>query len=98
MVEHFNELSPAEAERLAYLIEEMGEALHCAGKVLRHGYESVNPDGKSDYTNRSMLGDELCDVLTAIQRMVDECDLAPTELSGSSRWFHHQPAPTTEQE
>ena len=90
MSEHFNLLSPAEAERLAYLIEEMGEALHCAGKVLRHGYESVNPDGSSIVTNRHMLENELCDVLTAIEWMNDESDIAAFSTRPKMKWFHHQ--------
>ncbi len=32
---HFNELTPAEAERLAYLAEECGEAIQIIGKILR---------------------------------------------------------------
>ena len=38
MIYPFNELSPAEVERLAILAEEMGEAIQVIGKVLRHGY------------------------------------------------------------
>lgn len=57
---HFNQLSPAEAERLALLVEEMGEAQQAVGKILRHGYESRHPDGGP--TNRETLERELGDV------------------------------------
>lgn len=90
MVDHFNKLSPEEAERLAYLIEEMGEALQYAGKVLRHGYESTNPDSNSKYSNRTMLEKELSDVLTTIKLMDDAGDLKPCRSTIKYKWFHHQ--------
>lgn len=42
-IQHFNGLTPAEAERLALLSEELGEAQQAIGKILRHGYDSSNP-------------------------------------------------------
>lgn len=44
-MKNFNGLSPAETERLALLSEEMGEVQQAIGKILRHGYESIHPDG-----------------------------------------------------
>ena len=38
MSSHFNKLTPAQAERLAILIEECGEVIQAATKILRHGY------------------------------------------------------------
>lgn len=38
MDEPFNDLSNAELERLALLLEELGEAQQVIGKILRHGY------------------------------------------------------------
>ena len=38
-----NGLNDAEAERLAILLEEFGEAQQAVGKILRHGYESYDP-------------------------------------------------------
>lgn len=35
MADHFNGLTPAEAERLALLLEELGEAQQAIGKILR---------------------------------------------------------------
>jgi hypothetical protein len=40
MTVNFNGLAPAETERLALLLEELGEAQQAIGKILRHGYES----------------------------------------------------------
>lgn len=60
----FNRLTPAEAERLALLAEECGEAIQAIGKILRHGYESNHPEFTE--TNRTQLPDECpgCDVCT----------------------------------
>jgi len=64
-MDHFNKLTPAEAERLALLVEEMGESIQAIGKVLRHGYESHHPRGGA--SNRETLERELGDVLHAMQ-------------------------------
>lgn len=66
-VEHFNGLSPAQAERLALLAEEMGEALQAIGKVLRHGYRSTHPDFPNGPNNRDVLEREIGDVLCALR-------------------------------
>ena len=42
MTAHFNGLSESEQERLSILIEECGEVVQAACKILRHGYESFN--------------------------------------------------------
>lgn len=75
MKEHFNQLSPGEAERLALLLEEMGEAQQIIGKILRHGYESTHPHGGS--TNRSLLQVEIGHVEHAIYRMHEAEDMDP---------------------
>lgn len=62
---HFNALSPAQAERLAILMEECGEVVQIIGKILRHGFESVSPYGHSSETNREALIRELFDVKAA---------------------------------
>jgi NTP pyrophosphatase (non-canonical NTP hydrolase) len=85
MSEQFNGLTPAEAERLFYLLEELGEAQQAIGKTLRHGYESRDPTkavqvtDDSRYgtvgwlntspTNREMLASELGDVMRAIEML-----------------------------
>lgn len=99
---HFNGLSPAEAERLAYLIEELGEAQQAVGKILRHGYDSHNPDAPQLGDNRVQLTKELVDVAGAIARMASAGDVPLHILSDANpnkgaRYMHHQPrtGPTT---
>lgn len=94
-MEHFNRLTPAEAERLAYLAEEMGEALQAIGKVLRHGYESYNPDNPKAGSNRVQLAKELVDVAGAIARMAKLGDVPDSILvianpDKGGRYMHHQ--------
>lgn len=92
---HFNELTPAEAERLAYLIEEAAEAQQIACKILRHGYNSANPDAMSKGINRTQLFAELRDLSGAIARMVEAGDLPSDPMAGAdpnkgARYMHHQ--------
>ena len=101
MAKHFNGLTPAEAELLALLAEEMGEAIQCIGKILRHGYESVDPTwtGPEDHrapTNRENLEAELGDVMCTIELMgadlhfpaiVQQC---ARKHKSVQRWLHHQ--------
>jgi len=68
---HFNQLNPAEAERLAILAEECAEVIKVVGKILRHGYESYDPTGKESGTNRSLLEKELGDI-KAINKTMEE--------------------------
>lgn len=60
---HFNKLTPAEAERIALLMEECGEVIQACGKILRHGFDSKHPDGGP--TNRQQLEIELGHVSVA---------------------------------
>ena len=92
-----NGLTDAEAERLALLLEELGEAQQVIGKVLRHGYESVNPYEPTT-TNRQRLSTELGDVLVAIDFLIDYGDFKQEDLEDRKRvkhhriwdWLHHQ--------
>ena len=61
MTDHFNGLTPAQAERLAMLAEECGEVIQIVGKILRHGYDSRHPSDHT-ITNRGLLGRELTDL------------------------------------
>lgn len=91
-------LTPAELERLALLVEEMGEAHQAIGKIMRHGYESRHPDGGP--TNREALERELGDVDAAVSMLCNSGDLrkyeiAQRELQKSQsvkRYLHHQGA------
>ena len=75
----FNGLTPAEAERLALLSEELGETVQAIGKVLRHGYENSHPDGGP--TNRESLERECGDVRHAILRLCDAGDLREAAIN-----------------
>lgn len=94
----FNQLSNAQAERLAILSEELGEGILAIGKILRHGYESRNPLIPMSDTNRQDLERELGDILGAVMVMVDANDLDKDHISAQvdvkieslKRWVHHQ--------
>ena len=96
--EHFNGLTPAEAERLAMLLEEMGEAQQIIGKILRHGYESYHPDNQY-VTNRQLLEKELGDVMAAADMMASAEDVDVVRLAQAraakakkvQKYLHHQP-------
>ena len=96
MKQQFNRLSPAKAERLFLLLEELGEAQQAIGKILRHGYESKHPDGGP--TNRESLERELGDVAVAISLLTEVNDLAPLRMMLRAaekaktvrQYMHHQ--------
>lgn len=79
MSEHFNKLTPAQAERLAMLIEEAGEVIQAAGKILRHGYSNYHPD-TPHITNRETLLREVTDFI-AVFEQVEAKDLSPLTYS-----------------
>lgn len=97
-MDHFNGLLPAEAERLALLLEELGEAQQAIGKVLRHGYESRHPDGGQ--TNRESLEREVGDVYVALRMMFNANDIRrgavatreEIKIESVRRYLHHQGA------
>lgn len=96
---HFNRLTEAEAERLAPAAEEMAEAIHAIGKILRHGYESTNPLTPQGPTNRDWLEQEIAHVYVATRMMFDAGDIrriacaAHEDAKADSlhRYMHHQP-------
>jgi len=67
-------LSSAEYERLAIIMEEMGEVIQIIGKVLRHGYDGHHPATPLT-TNRELLQVELGDVLAMISLMHEAGDI-----------------------
>jgi len=73
---NFNQLTAAETERLALLLEEMGEAQQVIGKILRYGYESSNPFDLCGFSNRQLLEHELGDVRHAMIRLCEAGDLS----------------------
>ncbi len=77
-MKNFNQLTNGEAERLAILLEELGEAQQAIGKILRHGYQSTHPDGGP--TNRQSLERELGDVQYAISNLCSHAELIEREI------------------
>lgn len=92
------ELSLAQKERLALLIEECGEVIQAATKVLRHGYESQNPFIVGQFTNRMDLNKELGHLLFAAELMLSEADIdkeaieayAQSKSHSIWQWLHFQ--------
>jgi hypothetical protein len=91
------DLTPAQIERLALLIEECGEVQQIMGKILRHGYESFHPNDPAT-TNRELLAKELGHVNYAAVLMADNndfnSDLLHQSLSDKritvEQWLHYQ--------
>jgi NTP pyrophosphatase (non-canonical NTP hydrolase) len=89
-----NRLSDAQLERLAIL----SEAQQAIGKIIRHGYESCNPDGNQSRTNRDDLETELGDVMFAMSLISDAgevshvavCERALIKAKKILPYLHHQ--------
>lgn len=63
-------------QKLAYLVEECGEVQAAAGKSLRWGIHSFNPEpGASQERNREWLLREIADVEGAIARLRDDIEM-----------------------
>lgn len=97
--QNFNELTPAETERLAILAEEMGETIQVIGKILRHGYDSRNPlEGEKGLTNRAKLEKEIADVFAILVMMEEAMDVDGADIESQmivksikiQEWLHHQ--------
>jgi len=102
-----NGLSKAQIERLAILVEELGEAQQAVGKILRHGYDSYNPllepdsDGNPVTCNREDLEKELGDVYYAILMLRESKDVSWINILQRSEekaekikpYLHHQKLP-----
>ena len=79
-MDSFNQLTNGQAERLAILLEELGEAQQAIGKILRHGYESRNPFKPESPDNREHLERELGDVQYAIESLCIRGELNEQEI------------------
>ena len=97
MSEHFNGLTPAEAERLAMLSEECAEVIQIIGKIMRHGYGSCHPESPG-FTNRESLEEEVGDVHAVLHMMREagDCEFPETSIWIAGRvrrkmeYAHHQ--------
>lgn len=97
MEENFNKLTPAQTERLALLSEELGEAIQAIGKILRHGYASVNPTIENSLTNKQQLELEIGDIYYAVQLLTLSNDIGWEGIddrfevkSNKHNYLHHQ--------
>lgn len=77
-------LTLAEIERLAILVEECAEVQQIAMKILRHGYESHNPFDDKKITNRRLLQTEIGDMQLAIELLAKNKDVDLTRIA----WAH----------
>jgi len=96
-MENFNNLTPAEIERLTWLSEECSKVVQIIDKILQHGYESKNFD--DELTNRELLEFELSYILAAKRIMsvvnndlnVKKIDMHMVEkLRNIGKFLHHQ--------
>ena len=105
----FNQLSAREIELLALLMEEAGEIVQAAGKVLRHGWTMTYPAGGR--SNREKLEAEIghlmvaVDLLARVESPVDRQMCLSQHFIGRScaekaatvgEWLHEQSAPAGE--
>ena len=81
MTEH---ASLAEEERLALLAEECAEVIVKVGKILRHGYDSINPDNPDEGDNRLQLMKELSDVAFCFELLNRAGDIDMDIINGMS--------------
>lgn len=94
----FNKLTPAELERLAYLVGELGEAVQAIGNILRHGYESKDPSYPESPTNRELLEIELGDVQNGVNMLAEVGEIDQRTVNARAlykreacmQYMHHQ--------
>lgn len=99
-MKHYNQLTPAEAERLALLAEECSEVIQIVGKILRHGLSSWHPDDEMQKANRALLETELGHVRAAAELMQKAGTISgehielecASKLSRVGRYLHHAKA------
>jgi NTP pyrophosphatase (non-canonical NTP hydrolase) len=77
-----NKLTAAQEERLTLLIEECSEVIKCATKVLRFGYDSINPYAPQDGTNLNQLQLELGDLFAIKRLMANNEDIDVKAIAG----------------
>ena len=96
MTAHFNQLSEAEVERLALVIEECGEVIQAASKVLRHGYDLGHPEQAT--SNREDLAVEIGHLYFATGLLIRARDISRSRhvMPSNERkertvqeWLHH---------
>ena len=84
-----DKLTEAEAERLHWLIQEAGEVVQAATKVLIHGKHSRHPNGGP--TNIERLEDEIGNLYAAVGLMFQEADTSPHMINRMIARKIHEP-------
>lgn len=98
MSNHFNQLTPAQLERIAILAEECSEVVQVCMKIMRHGLDNFNPLLDEPITNKELLEKEIGHINNIVQMMIESGDIRQSEVSHSQnikrakihRWLHHQ--------
>lgn len=93
--EHFNNLSPEQAEALALLAEECAEVIQAITKIQRHGLWSEHPE--SGEPNQHTLKREIGDLMAAlriceVQRLIEWGSVVGArdkKLMKVTRYLHH---------
>lgn len=73
--QHFNQLSEAELERLAVLVEACGAVTNVAAKTLHYGLDSDN-HGLTAFTNRTLLENAIGHIFAAVRKMWHAHDIS----------------------
>ena len=99
-IDHYNRMTPGEAERFAMLAEECAEVIQIIGKILRHGPNSYNPNDQYQTPNSELLEKELRDVFAVTMGMETAGDICVLDQHRSVistaiwhkklPWTHHQ--------
>ena len=92
-----NKLTNAQLERLVVTMEEMAESIQVMCKVIRHGYDSVNPLGDPMLTNRVLLEKELGHVGFTLNQLINHgdvdddavCDSIDNKARTAPKWLHY---------
>ena len=67
-------MKPSKLERLIILMEECAEVQQVISKIIRHGEHSFHPNSP-DVTNKTLLENELRDLISAIVLLDQENDI-----------------------
>lgn len=77
-------LTNAELERLAVLSEECGEVIQVIGKIIRHEYEAIGPEGEK-YDNRKALEEEIGHINFMVWLMIENSDVKQKRIDYSTQ-------------
>lgn len=69
------DMTNAQLERLALLVEECAEVQQISMKIVRHGYESYHPLDQEKKSNKKLLERELGDLVFAIGLLASSLDI-----------------------